>query len=321
MAGAASSEVDEARNTGRVKEGAPVEALFLIGAPRSGTSLLYKTLCLHPDAAWISNWVRKYPRVPLLAALNRVSSLAPGLRRRVWFGSDSNAYVYGGRRSLGERVFPMPVEGEPVFARSGIPDIDGGLPSLPRADQVRALRSAFAAIRRFGGGRLFVNKRIANNRRIPLLLEAFPAARFLEIVRDGRAVAYSLSRVDWWPDSVVWWNGTTPRQWAARGLDPWELCARSWVEEVHAIDEGMAAVPSGQRLTIAYEAFLEDPSAAFEAIAAFCGLGPHPRWRRHLSQLHFPNRNEAWRRRLDPSEVATIERIQADTLVRYGYAS
>lgn len=301
---------------------APVPALFLIGAPRSGTSLLYKTLCLHPDAAWISNWVRRYPRALPLAALNRVSSVAPRLRRRVWFGSDSNAYVYGTeQRPLGERIFPMPVEGEPVFARSGIADIEGSVPATPRAEQVRALRSAFATIRRFGGGRLFVNKRIANNRRIPLLLEAFPAARFLEIVRDGRAVAYSLSRVDWWPDSIVWWYGSTPRQWAAEGRDPWELCARSWVEEVRAIEEGMAAVPSQQRLTLRYESFLQDPRGAFEAIARFCRLDAEPRWRTSVAALDFPNRNEAWRAGIDASAAATIERIQRDTLVRRGYAS
>ncbi|MBV9253816.1 MAG: sulfotransferase, partial [Actinobacteria bacterium] len=37
------------------------QPLFLVGAPRSGTSLLYKALCLHPDAAYISNWVNRFP--------------------------------------------------------------------------------------------------------------------------------------------------------------------------------------------------------------------------------------------------------------------
>ena len=38
---------------------------FLIGAARSGTSLLYKGLCLHPDAAYFNNnYVRRLPRHP-----------------------------------------------------------------------------------------------------------------------------------------------------------------------------------------------------------------------------------------------------------------
>ena len=34
--------------------------------------------------------------------------------------------------------------------------------------------------------------------------------RFVVLVRDGRAVAESLSRVDWWETNHVWWYGGTP---------------------------------------------------------------------------------------------------------------
>ena len=33
--------------------------MFLVGAARSGTSLLYRALCLHPDVAYVSNYVRR----------------------------------------------------------------------------------------------------------------------------------------------------------------------------------------------------------------------------------------------------------------------
>ncbi|MBV8236084.1 MAG: sulfotransferase, partial [Acidimicrobiia bacterium] len=203
-----------------------MSTVFVVGAPRSGTSLVYKALCLHPDAAYISNWVRRVPAVPQLAVLNRAATLLPDLRRKAWFGDGGNAYVYGKRRPLWQRAFPMPVEGEPLYTRAGVGDGMNGGVHLDR------LRASFAAVRRAGGGTTLVNKRVANNRRIPLLLTAFPDARFVEIVRDGRAVALSLANVDWWPDSVAWWCGMTPRQWEAGGGDPWALCARAWVEEL-----------------------------------------------------------------------------------------
>ena len=79
--------------------------LFIVGAPRSGTSLLYKLLCLHPQAAWISNWSRRAPGVAAVAGFNRVALRFPATRRSVWFGSDAaNAYVYGRRRALWERL-------------------------------------------------------------------------------------------------------------------------------------------------------------------------------------------------------------------------
>ena len=287
--------------------------VFLVGAPRSGTSLLYKTLCLHPEASYISNWVRRAPALPQLAVLNRVATHAPELRLRVWFGGGDNAYVYGQRRPAWERAFPMPVEGEPLYARAGITEANGHHADL------RRLRSSFKAVRRAGGGSTFVNKRVANNHRIPLLLDAFPDARFVEIVRDGRAVAASLANVDWWPDSVVAWCGKTPRQWEAEGGNPWELCARTWVEELRAAEHGLKKVPERQRLSISYEQLVRNPHTTLAGVAVFAGLDPDAADGDWLAGVRFPDRNEAWRTRLDAAALSTIEAVEGEELRRHGY--
>ncbi len=296
-----------------VVEGRP---LFLIGPARSGTSLLYKSLCLNAEAAFISNWLRRFPGLPALAVLNRLPRRLPTLQRRVWFGGNSNAYAYGRARSWFERSFPAPVEGEPVFARCGIAETSGAQPSQA---QGAALARTFATLLRHSGGRTVVCKRIANNRRIPFLARTFPNARFVAIIRDGRAVAYSLSRVDWWETSYVWWHGGTPTEWREEGGDPWELCARYWVEEVRAIEQGLAVIPPSSILRIAYERLVHEPIESLMRIATFGGLPLDPRWIRQLQQLRFPNMNEAWRSELDPDVVRRIERVQDDELTRYGY--
>src|ERR1700757_713395 len=93
--------------------------LFLVGAARSGTSLLYKALCLHPDAAYFNNWMRRLPRHPAAAVTNRLARRARGGGLRVWFSGGYDAYVYSRPRPFLERLFPMPVEGEPIFAACG----------------------------------------------------------------------------------------------------------------------------------------------------------------------------------------------------------
>lgn len=297
--------------------GTVADTCFVIGPARSGTSFVYRTLCLHPEVAFISNWYARFGRAPF-ALLTRATRWAPDLSRRVWFGEEGDAYRYGRPRPWWERAFPAPVEGEPVYTRAGVGRPGGPTPAAV-APEV-ALPAAFDTLRRLGGGSCVVSKRIANNLRIPLLARIFPEARFISVVRDGRAVAASLARVDWWEDSFVWWYGGTPRRWREAGRDPWEICARNWVEELRAIEEGLRSVPSGQVLRLRYEDLLADPIAGFDRMATFLGLPPDPRWRRSVEQLALRDRAEGWRKQLDPATVERITAIQRDELQRYGYA-
>jgi len=294
--------------------------VFLIGAPRSGTTLLYKALCMHPEVAWIPNWTRRFPALTPLSGLNRLARRMPASRRAVWFGIDSNAYVFGAKRSLLHRIFPMPVEGEPLFARCGVPDeVPAGAAAVP--DQQEALRRAFASICRWSGASVVVNKRIGHNRRIPLLAETFPGARFIELVRDGRAVAYSLSQVDWWEERPVWWYGGTPGSWREAGGDPWHLAARHWMEELAAIEQGLAAVPRQNVFRLRYEDLIRDPATVLGEVAAYVGLSEAPAWRTEIERLKFPDRNAGWRANLDVHVAGGIEAVQRVRLLQHGYVA
>lgn len=294
--------------------------VFLIGAPRSGTTLLYKCLALHPGYSFISNYNERLPRWEQASLLNRISARLPAARRKVWFGgSGGNAYVYNEHRPFLYKLLPMPTEGESIFARCGLPE--GPLPTdAPAGAEANALRGIFEDLRRYGGGQRLLCKRIANNLRLPLLAEAFPEATFVLLNRDGRAVANSLRKVNWWPDFWVFWYGSTTRQWEAAGGDPWELAARHWVEEIEAIERGLDAVPPDQLHTVTYEAFTTDPVAHLTAIAERTGLPASPGWLAELRALSYPKGADSWRDELDPAALATIERVQRDTLRRYGYA-
>lgn len=292
--------------------------VFLVGAPRSGTSLLYKALSLHPRAAYISNWVHRFPRFPQLALLDRMALRAPERRHRAWFPS-GNAYAPGQARAPWERLIPSPGEGEPVFARAGI-GTEAVTELPPVGPEIEALRDAFAAIQRWGDGDVLFVKRIANNRRIPLLRAAFPGARYVELVRDPRAVALSLTKVDWWPAMRLWWLGQTPPEWVAKGGDERVLGAKHWRHEVDALHQHLADVPVSQRLTLRYEDLVADPGAELRRVAGFSGLDPDDAdWVASLARMSFPDRNEAWRNDLRPEQARAIDSVAAEALDRYGY--
>lgn len=304
----------------RAPEG--VRPVFLIGAARSGTSLLYKVMAQHPASGWLSNWVQRYPSLPQLSALNHVARALPARRDRTWFGAEGdNAYVYGRRRRTLERMFPMPAEAETFYARYGIPEPGPG-PEATQDVEVEALRRAFRSVATWDRRPVVLSKRIANNRRLGLLARAFPQARFVEIVRDGRAVAASLAKVDWWETDPVWWYGGLPSDWRAAGGDPWELCARNWVEEVRAVRDGLVAVPGERVLSLRYEDLVEAPGEAVAGVLQFSGLDPaDARWRAAFASVRFPDNNQRWRNSFSSADLDLVERVQRPELLHYGYLS
>lgn len=296
----------------------PAPPLFVVGAPRSGTSLVYRALALHPDASWVNNYQRRVPGMSALAGLNRLAARRPGLRRAVWFGAaGDNAYRYNSARSLTERFFPQPVEGEPLFAHCAVPEAWDGSPVTPRQ---RKLPGLLARTTTRAGGRVLISKRIGHNRRIGLLHKLIAPARFLDVTRDGRAVAYSLSRVDWWPDMPVWWqDDKTPQELIAAGADPLELCAQHWVHEIDAIADGLAQVPTEQVMRIRYEDLVADPMRVLAQVAAFAGLDPdNAQWRAELATISFPNKNAAWTKQL-PAQQQSALAPMSDHLAAMGY--
>lgn len=298
-----------------MKACAPV---FLLGAPRSGTTLLYKALSLHPRAAYISNWVHRFPALPQLAAFDRIARRLPEHRQRAWFPA-GNAYAPGERRGRLSRAFPAPSEGEPVFTRAGVSTVAVTEPPAIGPEILR-LREALATIARWNGGEHLLVKRIANNRRVPLLRAAFPEARFVELVRDGRAVALSLTEVDWWPHMRLWWLGQTPPEWVTSGGNELELGILHWAQETGTLAEHLAPVDPSLRLQVRYEDLVAEPGRRLREIAAFIGLPTQDEgWSSSLDRMSFPDQNERWRTKLDIADIAMLESAGEDALHRYGY--
>lgn len=292
--------------------------MFVVGAPRSGTSLLYKVLCLHRDAAYVSNWTNRFGAPLLTAPANRIAAQRTGRRRAVWFGESDNAYVYGRRRRVAERLFPMPVEGHRLFTRLGAPP-------PPKPDQCGTLdavrlRRELDRIVRAGGGRVVVSKRVVNNWYLDQLDAVLPGARYVHVLRDGRSVAASLERVDWWEDNIVSWWGGTPAQWRAEGRDPWELIATTWVEETTLVERFFATIDDERRLTVRYEDLLADRDGVLADIARFAGLGADPAWTAEIATLRLPeDKARAWEDGLDDAAKRVVAAVQGPLLAELGY--
>jgi hypothetical protein len=154
-----------------------------------------------------------------------------------------------------------------------------------------------------------------NFRRVRGLLRMFPAARFIHLVRDGRAVAASLLPLDWGPNNAL----HAAEFWMAR-------CALGLAAE---LDLGPDRI-----LRVRYEDVLQEPESSLRRITGFIGLDYEPQMaaanpsrptRYHEHQHHLvgqaPVRSRAagWQQVLSRREVEIFEAEAGDFLETLGY--
>ena len=291
----------------------------LLGAGRSGTTLLYKILAMHRRVAYLNNYVQKLPAWPSLSVLNRLLHDRPSVKRRAWFLDEGGAYM-NSKRIRSQALVPTPFEGEAIYQQAGVP-LTPSPDVKPDPQAAARLRDAFGTMRRCAGGDTIMTKRTANNRRVPWLAEAFPKARYIHLVRDGRAVAYSLLRVNWWSEHTLYWAGRTPREMVQAGADELDMAARNWVEEMSSIEAGLATLAPEQVLEMRYENLLAEPETEVRRALTFIGVSfdADPAFRALLDGLSLKPRQEPWAQRWTPQQVDRVLRLQGDTLKRWGY--
>jgi hypothetical protein len=185
------------------------------------------------------------------------------------------------------------------------------------------------------GGRRFVEKNPENCFVVPFLVRAFPDARFIQIIRDGRDVAVSHAEKPWLSARSA---GTGQR---GRGGQAWGPWARWWVERDRAEEfaaasdltrtawswrrftesarTALAALPAERVLTVRYEDVVRRPQEAAETIAAFFGHDEPPPSLRAAFATADPGSVGRWRTTLDADGLADVEREAGALLRDLGY--
>ena len=165
------------------------------------------------------------------------------------------------------------------------------------------------------------------------LIDAFPDARLLQIIRDGRdAVAGMLTD----PDALAWFSPgfvdleaesahpvigveteADRAEWP--GLSVAGKCAMRWRGTVRLMARLRNALSAEQLTTLRYEEMIRQPAAAASAISAFIGAEIS---RPELRPAPDPGSEAgAWRRLLNPAQAAEVERVAGDELRRVGYGA
>ena len=302
---------------------------FMLGTGRCGSTIVGQVIAMHPDVGFIANVDDRF------AGLNRRGRL----NNRIYRSLPAPLQTHGGRRGgagpgrleAGVRSVAMtPSEGYRLLDRHVSPMLSAPCRDLVAEDAsawlAGRLRAFFEQRADAQGRPLFLHK-FTGWPRAGLLHAVFPKARFVHVVRDGRAVAGSLVQQPWWtgfagPDG--WGFGPLPDEdgalWQETGRSFPVLAGLEWKLLMDAFAQARALLPAESWLELRYEDVVERPREQVEALLAHLQLDWTDAFERSFAALEFtPARAGAYRDELSPRDVETLDRALAPALRAHGY--
>ncbi|WP_182879663.1 sulfotransferase family protein [Microbispora sp. H10949] len=270
--------------------------VFVVGCPRSGTTMLQLMLHSHPRVA-----------VP-----PETRFLVPAYFSRRAYG---DMRLADNRRRLAGWI----AEGRTTkFHELG----------LSRPDFVQAAMlgpGSFGSVigmvfkcyaERFGKPR-WGDKRPSYYRHVEMLMRMFPDAQFVHLVRDGRDCVASLKQMPWYKEDAV-------------------HAMANWAEAVDFGRRNARKLPDGTFYELRYEDLTADPETELKKLCVFLGEDYDPAMcePRHVAELAVPrhkvwhsNTHEEvttahsgkWAARLESWEISLCEEVLGERLTAYGY--
>jgi hypothetical protein len=158
------------------------------------------------------------------------------------------------------------------------------------------------------------------------LAEAFPDARLVQVIRDGRAVVAAMladpAELAWLRPGVAnvdsefpnpfYGIETEPDRAAWAGLSAAARCAMRWRGSVQKMARLRGSLDNQRLTTFRYEEIVRGPRPAAEALSDFIGA--------RIERLEVPAVGPAaWRGTLSSAQLAEIEKIAGPQLRRVGY--
>jgi hypothetical protein len=283
--------------------------IIIVGAGRTGTTVFHRMLSEHPHLAWLPG--RICSRFPERLELGRLVMkgldyplLGELLKRRIKPGEN---YPFWEHHCKG---FSAPYRD--LLAADVT---DGAKSRLPRT---------MAKILTEKRNRLLL--KITGWPRIGFLSEIFEDARFIHVMRDGRAVANSMLNVYFWrgwKGPQNWgWGELSPAQedeWNEHGQSFVVLAAIQWKILMDAMEKAKSTISSERFLEVRYENLCSDPVGQFQKVTQFCDLEWTGSFERQIRKYQPRNTNDKFKYYLTAEQQSALEGVLRAYLMRYGY--
>lgn len=297
--------------------------IFIVGLPRSGTTMLYNLLCAHEHAAYITNsinacpesictieWLRKKLNLNIRGERFLADSIdtdfgspsEPITLWGKWIGRDTHT-LYWKEKRLAD------------FAPEKIQEI--------YRDIRKIIFSAGP------GERRFICKYPVLQTELRMVQDLFPDAHFIHIVRDSRPAANSLLKLYHLVNGqikkinhpTVKYFVPYPRLQSLQsyidqfGADDIRTTAHIWQDSVNLVQE--TAPDLKNYIEVRYEDILQEPQKELSRLFKFCGLhwpeASNPAFQHEFEIIGKTRHQNKY------ADFEVIEEITAPTLKKLGY--
>ena len=282
--------------------------IFVVGVGRSGSSIFHKILCEHPYAAWLSALGdTHFDNLALNAFFMKVIDyplVGKPLKNKY---IPSECYNFWEHHCKG---FRRP------FRDLGPDDV---------TNKTKAkIQNVMAALLTSKRDRLLL--KITGWPRIGFLKEIFEDAKFIHIVRDGRAVVNSMINVNWWwgwqgPQNWRWGELTEDQQrlWEKHNKSFLALAGIEWNILMAATERASSYVCDKNFLTIRYEDICTDPIGNFQHVVEFCELDWSREFEKAIGRHALKNTNYKWQKELTHQQHKMLNAVMDHYLNAYNY--
>jgi hypothetical protein len=273
----------------------PIKPILIIGAPGSGTTLLFQTLSSHGDLAYITpNMIR--------AGILRHGRLVGDRRKALFLLQNLIHRDYASNLPQGDALWIKYFGHYNYMTEKDYSEEMAGY-----------FRKKVLQVQNLWGRPRLVDKTLLNCFRVRLLNSIFPDAKFIHIIRDGRAVAFSLlNKIEIAGDPNPLFDigfkdilGDKYRPERSK-LYNYGL---AWAEFVRKGREA-SAVAKSRYFEVCYENLVKEPYKEFRKIVHFCEVD----WYNEFEEKIPPtqNMNAKWKQKASKEQRIDLEESTFD---------
>ena len=287
--------------------------IFVVGTGRCGSSLVHEILARHEDVGFISNiddllpflnfkgkWNNALFRSPIGNFTRKGRArFAPSEAYRLISRQVSSSYANSVRDLRAEDVTPWLAERYQLFFKER------------RSAQEKPI---------------FIHKYTGWSR-MSFFSRIFPQAKFVHVIRDGRAVANSWLQMEWWggyrgPENWLWGplEEMQEEEWESTGKSFVTLAGLGWNILMESYRKAKEQVSTEHYYQMRYEDFVASPREETEKLMEFIGLKWSTGFDKHYrAQPVYSDRRRGFESDLTKPQIAELEHTMGNWLREYGY--